>query len=202
MERKLIWYMVYSVTNKKLDPPPAGEDAKPPQYGWMVPVKQPDGNYNVRYADKPIRFRPEFRLYAPEFEKATGSLKQYQADSVIPVALGPITLREDPARRFLTTVEMCREIAVGETVWGVATWQDVNPKVDRFSILVRGLTSAYVWDDVPGVYKPGGRIGDGRRLMQKTLKINFWRPGDEYFEHEREIRYGIPGEVDYEWEYR
>ncbi len=38
--------------------------------------------------------------------------------------------------------------------------------------------------------------------MRKTLKLNFWRPGDQYFENEEEIRYGIPGRVDYEWIYR
>ncbi len=39
-------------------------------------------------------------------------------------------------------------------------------------------------------------------LMEKTLKINFWRPGDEYMEHEMELKYGVPGEVDYQWVYR
>ena len=51
-------------------------------------------------------------------------------------------------------------------------------------------------------YKAGDPIGTGRRLSRKTLKLNFWRPGDEYYEHEKEIRFGVPGEVDYEWVYR
>ena len=39
-------------------------------------------------------------------------------------------------------------------------------------------------------------------LPQKTLMLNFWRPGDEYVEDQRIIRYGIPGKVDYSWVYR
>jgi hypothetical protein len=106
-------------------------------------------------------------------------------------------------------------------VWGVATWEDVDPATDHFSIYVQGLTSAYRWEDAKQgepasyVYKPGDAIGTGRRVRQKTLRLNFWRPGDEFFEHEREIRFGyhkhkgderfkIPEKekVDYVWVYR
>jgi len=180
MRRELIWYMVYSVTNK-------GE--------VLHPVPDENGTFKVETVDKPVRFIPEFLLESPEFHKV-------YADRVIPLAVGPIQQREDPNRKLLTTVEMCREIAVGETVWGVVTWNNLDPRIDRFSIYIQGLTNAYRWKDEPGVYKKGDPLGKGRRLSRKTLKLNFWRPGDEYAEHEREIRLGIPGEVDYEWVYR
>ncbi len=180
MQRKLIWYMVYSVTNPgKI----------------MHPVPAADGTYKVEYVSRPVRFLPEFLLASPEFNKV-------YPDRVIPVAVGPIQLREDRTRRFYTSVAMCREIAVGETLWGVATWEDVDPRIDRFSVYAKGLTNAYRWRDSQGTYKKGDPVGTGRRLLRKTLKLNFWRPGDEYFEDEKEIRYGIPGEVDYEWVYR
>ena len=38
---------------------------------------------------------------------------------------------------------MCRDIAVGETLWGVATWEDIDPRIVRFSVYVFGLTNAY-----------------------------------------------------------
>ena len=180
MRQKQIWYMIYSVTNPgKI----------------MHPVAQEDGTYKIEQVDRAVRFIPEFLLESPEFQKA-------YPDRVIPVALGPIRMREDRNRKFLTSVEMCRDIKVGETLWGVATWEDIDPRIDRFSIHVQGLTNAYVWKDEDGRYKKGDPIGTGRRLSRKTLKLNFWRPGDEYFEHEKEIRFGIPGEVDYEWVYR
>ncbi len=180
MQRKQVWYMIYCVTNP-------GKT--------MHPVVKEDGTCQIEFVAKPLRFIPEFLLEAPEFNKA-------YPDRVIPVALGPIRMREDRNRKFLTSVEMCRDIKVGETLWGVATWEDLDPRIDRFSIYVQGLTNAYVWKDEEGRYKKGDPIGTGRRLSRKTLKLNFWRPGDEFFEHEQEIRFGIPGEVDYDWVYR
>ena len=191
MRRKLIWYLIYSVTNH-------GKA--------MHPVQDADGTYKVEPVDKPVVFIPEFSLETSEFPDEKPFPKAYP-DRVIPVALGPIGTREDPRRRFLNSVEMVRPIQVGETVWGVATWEDVDPRIDRFSIYVNGLTNAYRWADKPGSYQPGTfqpgeSLGKGRTFSRKTLKMNFWRPGDEWFEHEKEFRYGIPGEVDYEWLYR
>jgi len=198
MEKKLIWYMVYSVTNRAVkeavvDP----EGPEPlPKYGWLHPVESADGTFKVRCANRPIRFIPEFLLESHEF----GTVKP---DRIIPVAMGPIRMREDPDRRFYNSAEISQgAIGVGRTAWGVATWDDVNPQIDRFSVYVMGLTNAYKWQDNPGGYVKGAQPESYRRFLQKTLKLNFWRPGDEYYEHEREIRYGIPGEVDYEWVYR
>jgi hypothetical protein len=230
MRRKLIWYMVYSVTNRKIEEKTwylvyneqqekleekviavdgaGGVAEPPPQYGWMHPLQSQEGTYQIQFLNKPIRFIPEFLLESHEFNKV-------YPDRVIPVAIGdprgkgPIWLREDPNQRFYTSVQMCDAgkgpegaVAVGETVWGVAMWEDIDPRIDRFSVYVRGLTNAYRWQDEEGAYRQGSPIGTGRRLSRKTLKLNFWRPGDRYFEHEREIRYGIPGQVDYEWVYR
>ena len=69
-------------------------------------------------------------------------------------------------------------------------------------VYVTGLTNAYRWKDTPGEYKAGDPIGKGRQLVKKTLKLNFWRYGDEFSEREDAIRYGIPGQPDYQWVYR
>ncbi len=180
MQRKQIWYLIYSVTNP-------GKT--------MRPVPAADGTAKIEYVDKPVHFAPSFLLQSiPED-------KRYP-ERMIPAALAPIRLREDPNRDFYNTVEMVRDIQVGETVWGVATWEDVDPATDRFSIYVAGLTNAYRWTDEPGKYKPNDPLGTGRRLLRKTLKLNFWRPGDEFHPKESEIRFGVPGELDYEWVYR
>jgi len=181
MQRELIWYMIYSVTN---DTP------------VLHPVEQPDGDWEVEDVARSLKFIPRFILEDTESNKA-------YPGQLIPVAMGPIRLREDPNRPLLNTVEMAqREIAPGETVWGVATWKGIDPRTDLFSVYVVGLTNAYRWKDQPGEFKPGSPLGTGRRLVRKTLKLNFWRPGDEYYQREDEIQYGQPGEVDYEWVYR
>jgi len=184
MRRKLIWYLVYSVENtgNMIRAVPDESDKK-------------HGTYKVQEVAYPVRFVPEFLLESHEFGKA-------YPDRVIPAAMKVISLREDPNRKFLNSVDMSREIGVGEKVWGVATWEDVDPRIDRFSIYVQGLTNAYKWADKIGEYKQGDPLLTGRSLYRKTLKLNFWRPGDEYSEDETEIRYGLPGQVDYEWVYR
>ncbi len=241
MQKTLIWYMVYSVTNEKVAE--RSYDAKfnvetedgmlkvrfddgesPPPYGWMEPELQPDGTYQAKSTNDSIRFIPSFRLDTRETVEDDSIVNALRPDELIPIALGPIRLREDPNRTFLNTVEMCREIAEGETVWGIVTWkgalrskavdpqaEGVDPRTDRFTVYIEGLTNAYRWSDEKDGYKAGDPIGTGRILARKTLKLNFWRPGDEYLQHEREIRYGIPArlsadpdrrELDYEWVYQ
>ena len=80
----------------------------------------------------------------------------------------------------------------GRGVWGVATWTDVDPRIDFFSVFVGGLTNAYRWEDTPGAYRPGDFPGKGREFVRKMLQLNFWRPGDELLQSEREFRYGVP----------
>ena len=187
LEPKLVWYLVYTVTNPG---------------GAFRAVEQPDGTFATERVDIPILFTPEFYLEAPE-------VGRIYPDRLIPAAVARIILREDPNRRLLNTAEIARELQVGETVWGVVTWTDIDPEVDFFSIYVGGLTNAYEWDDPPGAYQKGDPPGTGRKFTRKYLKINFWRPGDEYFmayetpvRLEKEIRFGQPGRPEYEWVYR
>jgi hypothetical protein len=199
MRRKLIWYVVYSVTNPgKI----------------MHPVEVPDtnGTYSANFIDHPIRFIPIFLLEVhnrlDENAPEDIAFKKVYVDRLIPVAIEPITLREDRSRHFFNTTEISGgELGVGKTAWGVVTWEDVDPRTKWFSIYVEGLTNAYRWKDADGAFTKEdfgkvATIGKGRHLVRKVLKINFWRPSDEYFENEKEIRYGVPGRVDYEWVYR
>jgi hypothetical protein len=186
MQRKLIWYMIYHVKN-------TGADLKP--------TRQEDGTFVIQPADREIRFFPQFVLEAPEYQKA-------YLDRIIPVAVAAIRRKEDPNRTLLNTVEIGSRLVpvstelLDKSVWGVATWEAVDPRVDYFSVFVEGLTNAYRWTDRPEEFKPGDPPTTGRRLQQKNLMLNFWRPGDEYHEDQRTIQFGIPGKVDYSWVYR
>ena len=215
MQRKLIWYMVYSVTNTGQVMHPVEDEDLPYETFQKRQVSR------VEMVDWPVHFAPEFLIEAHVRRPDKSILNKVYPDRVIPVAMGPIRLREDPNRRFLTSVEMCRELKVGETQWGIATWEDIDPKTFEFSVYVIGLTNAYRWTDQEGAYKKGDPVGKGRKLYRKILKLNFWRPGDQYREHEEEIRFGVPQELlpkdshgapklpdvlnggpDYEWVYR
>jgi hypothetical protein len=220
MQRKLIWYLVYKVKN-------TGKKAHR--------TVSADGTVSVEYTDmaEPVHFIPQLRLESWD----TGKV---YPDRVIPVAVAAIQAREDASRRIINadkvlggaparlrnTVEMMDEIPPSSdeqdnSVWGVATWEDIDPTTDHFSIYVQGLTNAYRWEDAKTgepaayAYQAGQPAGTGRKILPKTLRLNFWRPGDQFYEHEGEIRYGYhdhPGierfgltaeeQVDYLWVYR
>ena len=192
MQRKLIWYMLYSVTN-------TGK--------VMHPVEQGDKTYKVVYVDKPVRFIPSFTLEAHNRlqDEAAGFTKAY-TDKLIPVAMAPIQMREDRNRKFLSTVDMAaQEISVGQTVWGIATWEDIDSRTVWFSVYIEGLTNAYRWTDDAAKYASKQPY---RTIYRKALKLNFWRPGDEFTLKETQIRLGVPvmdgspKVPDYEWVWR
>jgi hypothetical protein len=201
MQRKLVWYMVYSVTNTGQVMVPVEDKA----LGY--PTTQDVKLWEVKTSDKPVRFIPQV-LFEARSRGEQGETVSVYKDQVVPLAVAAIQNREDPKRKLHTTPEMCREIAVGETVWGVFTWHDVDattgykPALYRFTVYIQGLTNAYRWKDDPATLQIVDGVNRGRRLQKKTLKLNFWRPGDEHYPHEGEIRHGYPGEVDYEWVYR
>jgi len=187
-KERLIWYIVFKVKN---GPIKRYDRDKIPPYD-LIPVM----------VDKPF-------LFIPRFELESHDVKKMYADKVIPEAIPLIQKREDKNRRLLSTAEMTGEIPfstpdIDRSVWGVATWEGVDPRTDRFTIYVHGLTNAYKWtDSTEEPYKPGDPIGKGRTYQYQVLKLNFWRPSDTKYEHEEEIRFGIPGlDVAYEWFYK
>ncbi len=168
-----------------------------------VNIPTPDGRlerkliwyllYNVRNpGTEPVTFVPRIFLRSHDSEK-----HPWVPDTIIPVAVKAINDKEDPALTIHNSVSISAEPippaedGVDRSVWGVATFEGVDPETDEFSLYIQGLTNAYKME-----------IKDGKRkYLRKTLQINFWRPGDEFFEDDSEIRYGMPGKLDYEWRY-
>lgn len=201
MQRKNIWYLVYRVRN-------TGAALKPVAEGPGVFAAQPA-------APTPHRFVPEFVIEAHDVDRAGKKNLRAYLDRVMPIAMEPIRQREAGGRLLHNSVTISDQpipVASGsedEGVWGVAMWEDVDPNIDFFSVYVGGLTNAYDWADPAGAFKPGDPPGKGRRFTQKMLQLNFWRPGDEYQQHEREFRlgvapgradlYGVPEGVAYRW---
>lgn len=180
MQRKLIWYLVYRVSNE-------GYALRPAKKG-------------VTYDVEPVSFPT--RRFIPHFVLASHEFDEEYLDRVLPAAQAAIQRREDPGAKLHNSVEITRvpiplsEGRVKHFVWGVATWENVDPRVDFFSIYVRGLTNAFHFEDPAGAFQPGDPPGTGRQFQFKTLQLNFWRPGDTIFEHEREIRFGVPVDTD------
>lgn len=208
MQRKLVYYLVYRVRNLGSHYKPKGTDA---EISGLVTEGVPDAKElydkfkdvtnEVEVFGKPttaLRFFPHFSLASTEYNK------EY-LDRVIPAALKPIKAREFPGRSELKLHDSLSisEVPIpvsgdGEdhSVWGVATWIEVDPRIDYFVVYVQGLTNAYRFEDVAGAYKKGDAPGTGRKILNKTLQLNFWRPGDTVDPHEEEIRFGARTDPD------
>jgi hypothetical protein len=235
MAKKLVWYLVFRVKNSgdHLEAVRDTEGSGPTLAEWNAGDKAFKKSaiaagtaykdaFKIKKFDDQVWFIPRFVLESEEYDKA-------YLDRLIPVAIPAIQLREDRKRRLLSTVEISSlkiPLSKGRednSVWGVATWVDVDPRMDRFSIYIEGLTNAYRWQDRNKTVRPLDRekivlrdaedkpvrkpLRAERVMRRKTLRLRFWRPGDEFYQSEREIRYGAPpskgkGTLDHEWVWR
>lgn len=166
--RQLVWYLAYRAINR------AGETQ-------ARPSSIPD--------EKPI-FVPEFTLVTND----NGVQKRYY-DRVIPVAQTAINRRE--RHNYKSSVELVGDLpqaspASGKIVQsldGVAIWRGIDPKADRYTVYMTGFSNGYLV----------GKLPNGEEAVQrKTIEQKFWRPGDEFVQHEEEIRL----EGDPRWMYR
>ena len=177
LAKKIVWYMVYQIRYMGQDIRPASRIA--------------DGNVTFptveRFKVGDRRFMPTFILEAVEYNKS-------YLDRVIPAAIPVIAAREKVGRPIFNSVEITQQQLETWTpekdtsVWGVVTWVDIDPRLDFFSIYVRGLTNAFQ------IAEP--ELGPKPKLLAKTLRLNFWRPGDAIRQLDDEIRYGVPVESD------
>jgi hypothetical protein len=136
------------------------------------------------------------RMFVPDFIMVNEAGQQLH-DNVIPQAVPIIQAREDATIPLLGAVNIMGIIPpstkpdVDDAVYGVATWDKWDPKSDRFSIYVRGLSDGYkVVPPPPSGGKP--------TVKYKTLRIDFIRRGDEHNLSEKEIYLNDPP---YEWVY-
>jgi len=171
LQRKLVWYMVYRIRYRGGDLRPAAD-----KVGESRVYKRLEAiSYNSR------RFFPLMHLV----DHATG---QKQLDHVLPSATEKIAAREQISAPLHNSVEISRvkvprssdENAPG--VWGVVTWEDINPNLDFLSINVSGLTNAFEQDGE----------GDDAPYRRKALQLNFFRPGDGVNQTADDIRFGVP----------
>jgi hypothetical protein len=204
LQRKNVWYMVYRVRNTGVG---------------LLPSLEADGELvTTKQGVEPVRFLPQLVLVSQDRDAQGQRIRKAYLDRIIPSAMGPIERREMGGRTLLNSVEMTQRqlnIEAGRSqqgAWGVAIWEDVDPAMDFFSVFVGGLSNGVRWTDPPGAYQTGDNPGTGRKFTSKTLQLNFWRPGDQFEENEREIRFGAaPGRanlydvtegVAYRWLYR
>jgi len=183
MRRKRVLYMLYRVKNT------GGRRS-------TAPAADPAAYARETY-NGPVRFLPHFVLESVEgLAHPEGSI-HYRGylDRVIPEAIEPIQRREGVPGRLHDSASMVEtELAPGEERWGVAAWTDIDPRIDFFSIFVRGLTNAVRWRSDPDVaIASDGRPGVGTEHALESLRLDFWRHGDEVSFEEEEVSVGHAG---------
>lgn len=200
MQRKVVWYLIYKVRYTGKDLLPKTEN--------VVGSDVPEPPESVRFES--VRFLPRFTIVSKE--------RNLNIDAqILPSAKEAIAKRERVGKPIYDHIEIGKlDIAVTSTekdnaVWGVATWMDVDPRLDFFAIDVRGLTNAYkIRMDTDGK----------KNFDRKTLRVYFWRPGDSIDESKDRILLGLPAlenrerldyylqqfnlqeRLDYQWIYR
>jgi hypothetical protein len=137
------------------------------------------------------------RNFVPQFTLVTDTGRRYEDTPSLPEAVKQIQMREDPTRPLVngptamgTIPPTGKKEGVDDAVHGVAIWEGVDPKADAFSVYVRGLSDGYQLITPPGGSEPVRR--------DKTLRMDFSRPGDDRNLNEREIHLLDPP---YEWIY-
>jgi hypothetical protein len=170
-QRKLIWYMVYRVRYRGGDLRPATDEIA----GADIPKRVESVHYDARY------FFPMLKL-----RDHVGG-REY-VDRILPSATEKIKIREKITTKLYNSVEMGRvKIPYGTDsespgIWGVATWEDVDPNLDFVSVEVYGLTNAFEQEGE----------GEDAPYRRKALQLNFYRPGDTINQTADKIRFGVP----------
>lgn len=166
-KRELVWYLVYRAVNRDLGRQIDDSDT--------TPVNDED-------AEPPSYFVPEFTLMTAD---NTGA-HIYQ-DEILPEAQVAIMRRE--RARLLNSVEVVAPVSPPvrkgdpneeqHAIYGLAMWRNIDPRTDYFTIFMSGFSNGY--ERIAG---PGGEM----MVRRRTIRQEYWRPGDEFFQREEEVR--------------
>ncbi len=135
------------------------------------------------------------RLFVPKFLLVDDKSNRY-LDVIMPKAQRAIQSREDPLQPLENSVSVVGDIhpsleeGEDKSIYGVAIWEDVNPRLNGFDIFIEGLSNGFreLKDPVTGEAVMDPETGKPK-TQRKTLQLKFARPGDEFNQNEREIKY-------------
>jgi hypothetical protein len=148
-----------------------------------------------------INYGKEPHTFIPDFELVTQDRDGVYHDQVLPAAQEAIRKIEDPTdllkiKNSVTIsadpVPPSKKDGPARALTGVAIWDDKDiAESNRYSIFVSGLSNGVAQTDA---LEPGGKTVTRR----KTLRLDFKRIGDQYYQDAREIHFMPPAT----WIYR
>jgi hypothetical protein len=148
-----------------------------------------------------INYSKDPHTFIPDFELVTQDKETIHRDQVLPTVQEAIRKVEDPTdylkiKNSVTIaadpVPPSKKDAAPRAVTGVAIWDDKDiAESNRYSIFVSGLSNGWAQTDP---VEPGGKPV----IRRKTLRLDFKRIGDQYYQDAREIHFMPPAT----WIYR
>jgi len=144
----------------------------------------------------------EQRFY-PQIELLTADGKLHASDERTPTKVFE-EIRLAVHNKFLepyTSISGPIRLGPAEARDGVAVWPETQPRMDRFSIFITGLSGEAVImklvdgkltkvDQPQDIYSPdkeGELLKKGLTILRKTLQLNFFIRGDEVYPGEDEV---------------
>lgn len=197
MQRTRVWYLVYRVKNiggrrAKAEVGDGEQLQKLIDEGAFEPDKLKVGTQLTETFDTPITFLPHFVLQSEEALTPREGLTAYRSylDRLIPGAAEAIQAREDRSRRLYDSASISETpLEPGEERWGVAVWEGIDPRIDYFTIFVKGLTNRFLAQPATTV----DEIVNLDRFALQSLRLDFWRPGDDRDNEPAQMMVGSSG---------
>lgn len=194
------WYLVYRirntgevVTNESIFDPKFNQNINEKRYNFQDLNDERRQELITKLQEETLygRFLGNFRLEGWVENIVTGEYVRVEYEQTFdPMVVDKIRAEEDPATELLSSAQLLKKslpiVSPNSKyggLWGVAIWEDVDPRLDYVSVYVNGLTNAFRIE-----HQQDG----SQKTVQKTLQLNFWRPGDSIDQSDDVVDYGIP----------
>ena len=187
IQKERVWYLLYRVRNIAVDETADVASGLGGSTRQVVFEKDDEGNDDLtrpttKFVNQSIHFEPHFVFETHEALSRDEGLLEHQdhLDRLVSLAIVPISRREkirpDMLHDSVSISE--RPIQPGEERWGVAIWQDIDPRIDFFTVFIYGLTNSIRWRHDAEFETDLEHAPEYERRQLECLRLDFYHPGD------------------------
>ena len=187
IQKERVWYLLYRVRNIAVDENADVASELGGSTRQVVFEKDEEGNDDLtrpttKFVNQSIHFEPHVVFETHEALSRDEGLLEHQdhLDRLVSSAIVPISRREkirpDMLHDSVSISE--RPIQPGEERWGVAIWQDIDPRIDFFTVFIYGLTNSIRWRHDAEFETDLEHAPEYERRELECLRLDFYHPGD------------------------
>lgn len=187
IQKERVWYLLYRVRNIAVDENADVASGLGGSARQVVFEKDEEGNDDLtrpttKFINQSIHFEPHFVFETHEALSRDEGLLEHQdhLDRLVSSAIVPISRREKilPDMLYDSVSISERPIQPGEERWGVAIWQDIDPRIDFFTVFIYGLTNSIRWRHDAEFETDLEHAPEYERRELECLRLDFYHPGD------------------------